>query len=95
MAGCPRERDRTHSGDGNSQHHRGVLKEDAPLAAGVNATAFGGHRPTLTPTSSWRASSCTTPMAQSGTIDRKRPLIRLRPFMYGGRDTCSVTLNGY
>ena len=24
-------------------------------------------------------------MGQSGTIDRKRLLIRLRPFMYGGR----------
>ena len=83
MAGCPRERDRTPSSDGNSQHHIGVLEEDAPLAAGVNATAFGGHRPTLTPTSRWRAPSCRTPMGESGTIDRKRLLIRPRPFMYG------------
>jgi len=37
MAGCPRERDRTHSSDGNSQHHIGVLEQDATLAAGVNA----------------------------------------------------------
>ena len=42
MAGCPRERDRTHSSDGNSQHHIGVLEQDAPLAAGVNAKPSAG-----------------------------------------------------
>ena len=42
MAGCPRERDRTPSSDGNSQHHIGVLEEDAPLAVGVNAKPSAG-----------------------------------------------------
>jgi hypothetical protein len=99
MAGCPRERDRTHSSDGNSQHHRGVLEEDAPLAAGVKRQAFGGHRPTLTPTSRRRALSCRTPMGGSGTINRKRLLIRPRPFMYGDRgqavgSSASVKIGG-
>jgi hypothetical protein len=42
MAGCPRERDRTQCSDGNSQHHIGVLEEDAPLAVGVNAKPSAG-----------------------------------------------------
>ena len=42
MAGCPRERDRTHSSDGNSQHHIGVLEQDAPLSAGVNVKPSAG-----------------------------------------------------
>jgi len=47
---------------------------------GIERQAFGGHRPTLTPTSRWRAPSCRTPMGESGTINRKSLLIRLRPF---------------
>jgi hypothetical protein len=47
--------------------------------------AFGVRCPTLTPASRWRALSRRTPMGESGTMDRKRLLIRLRPFMYGDR----------
>ena len=72
MAGCPRERDRTQSSDENSQHHIGVLVQDAPLGAGVNVTAFGGRPPdTLTPVPWWRALSCRTPLCELPGHERK------------------------
>jgi hypothetical protein len=79
MAGCPRERDRTPSSDGNSQHHIGVLEKDAPLAVGVNATAFGGLRPALTPAPRRRAPSCRTPLRELPGQRKREPLDRPAP----------------
>ena len=49
----------------------GVLVQDAPLAASINATALGGLRPTLTPAPHRRAPSCGAPSGGSGTITDK------------------------
>ena len=79
MAGCPREGDRTRS-DGNSQHHIGVLEQDAPLAT-ASTSSLRRASPDVDPGVSLRALSYRTPMSESGTINRERLLIRLRPFM--------------
>jgi hypothetical protein len=42
MLGLAKEKPRKRRSDGNSQHHIGVLEQDAPLAAGVNAKPSAG-----------------------------------------------------
>ena len=49
MAGRPRAHDRAQNRDGKPQHHIGVVSQIAPLAAGVNATAFRRALPDVDP----------------------------------------------